>query len=211
MPTIQQIMQTGAVGSMPLLPYSSMLSNAFLWTTYGLLKREPKIWSCNVIGVFLGAYYCVNFVKNLPKHKNASVFDVSTPTLPGSVRQHFQGVMAVIFGILLLAFAKPFANTTNLIGNIGVIICMVMFASPLSVIKVVLETKSAKSIPLPFTLISCLNCFMWSMFGWFEMKDINVYLPNLMGLMSGLVQVALKIIFGDNDNLPAYTATDIAP
>ena len=172
---------------------------------------EPKIWSCNAIGVGLAAYYCVQFARNLPKHKSLSVMDISTPTLPGSVRQHTQGVAAVILGTLLLAIFKPFANTANLLGNIAVLFCIIMFASPLSVIKVVLETKSAKAIPLPFTLVSCVNCFMWSVFGFFEMRDINVYLPNLLGLTSGLVQVALKIIFGDNDNLPAYATADVAP
>lgn len=204
MPTIKEITSAGTVGNMPLLPYSSMLSNAFLWTTYGLMKMEPTIWSCNSVGIFVAAYYCVQFAKNLPKHKGSSVLEISTPTLPGSVRQHLQAVSAVIVGALLLAIFKPFANTANLLGNVAVLFCVLMFASPLSVIKVVLETKSAKAIPLPFTVVSVLNCLMWTVFGWFEMKDVNVYLPNILGLISGLVQLALKIRFGDNDNLPIF-------
>lgn len=169
------------------------------------------MWSCNTVGIVLAIYYFMEFVKNIPKHKSSSILDVSTPTLPGSVRQHVQGVSAVILGTLLLAVFKPFANTTNLLGNIAVLVCILMFASPLSVIKQVLESKSANAIPLPFTLVSCVNCFMWVVFGWFEMKDINVYLPNMLGLTSGLVQVALKLMFGDNDKLPVYAAGDVAP
>ncbi len=34
-PTIRNIMKEESVGSLPLLPYSSMCVNAFLWFTYG--------------------------------------------------------------------------------------------------------------------------------------------------------------------------------
>lgn len=139
-----------------------------LWLFPGLLKHEAGVWSCNMVGLFLGIYYTVQFIRNMPAGKSASVMDVSTPTLPGSVRNHVQGISAVFLGTLLLAFFKPFAErTTPLIGNIGVVVCLVMFASPLSVIKIVLDTKSAKAIPLPFTIISSLNCFMWSVYGWY--------------------------------------------
>ena len=52
---------------------------------------------------------------------------------------------------------------------------------------------------------------MWVVFGWFEMKDVNVYLPNILGLASGLVQVALKLMFGDNEKPPVYATIDVAP
>jgi solute carrier family 50 protein (sugar transporter) len=39
-PTIRQISATRNVGSMPLLPYSSMIANGFLWFIYGRLCEE---------------------------------------------------------------------------------------------------------------------------------------------------------------------------
>jgi solute carrier family 50 protein (sugar transporter) len=176
------------------------------------MKHEPSIWSCNGVGVVLAIYYCLQFALNVPKTKQSSILEASTPTLPGTVKQHVQGVTAVIAGTTFLAIFKPFAdNTANLIGNIAVLFCILMFASPLSVIRVVLQTKSAKSIPLPFTVVSCLNCFMWVVFGWFKLKDVNVYLPNVLGLTFGVIQVALKLMFGDKDGLPAYAGVGIAP
>lgn len=83
----------------------------------------------------------------------------------------------------------------GLIGNSAVLFCMLMFASPLAALKEVLRTRSAKSIPLPFTLATILNCFLWSVAGLGEFKDFNIYFPNLLGLAFGLVQVGLKILF----------------
>jgi solute carrier family 50 (sugar transporter) len=79
----------------------------------------------------------------------------------------------------------------------GVLLCMVMFGSPLATLKTVILTKSARSIPLPFTVASTINCFLWSVAGLFKLKDFNVYFPNLVGLTFSLVQVALKLKYGD--------------
>lgn len=177
------------------------------------MLREPKIWSCNAVGIVLAIYYGVQFARLVPKSKQASLLEATTPTLPGTVAQHLHSFAAVVFATTLLAITKPFGqNTANLIGNTAVLFCVCMFASPLSVIRVVLETKSAKSIPLPFTVVSCFNCFLWVVFGLFEKKDANIYLPNILGLTFGIIQVILKLTFGDSDAiLPAYQSVAIAP
>jgi solute carrier family 50 protein (sugar transporter) len=81
------------------------------------------------------------------------------------------------------------------IGNIAVLFCVAMFASPLAALQTVLHTKSAKSIPLPFTLATVLNCLLWSVVGLLDMHDANIYLPNLLGLAFGIAQVVLKLVY----------------
>ena len=54
--TIRKISAKKSVGSLPLLPYSSMVASAFTWGSYGILKGESNIWSSNGIGLLLGAY-----------------------------------------------------------------------------------------------------------------------------------------------------------
>ena len=56
-PTIKQISKDQSVGSLPLLPYSSMVANCFLWLVYGLLKHESKVWSTNLIGLIMALIY----------------------------------------------------------------------------------------------------------------------------------------------------------
>jgi solute carrier family 50 protein (sugar transporter) len=87
-----------------------------------------------------------------------------------------------------------------MVGNLGVILCVCMFASPLAALKVVLQTRSAKAIPLPFTLASILNCFLWSVAGLFDMHDYAIYVPNLLGLSFGLAQVGLKLVYGSGSS-----------
>ena len=186
-PTIKKVKEEKTVGTLPLLPYSSMVASAFIWTTYGILRNEAKVWSSNGIGLVMAAYYMFSFIRHSPK---------SSPTLPGSVRQHAIGVLGIILATLLVAMS-PVTDPSSLIGPVGVLLTIGMFGSPLSALKTVVQTKSAASIPLPFTLASLANCLMWSVAGLFRMKDVNIYFPNLLGLSFSVAQVALKLAYGD--------------
>mmetsp|Transcript_14685 Transcript_14685/g.20057 ORF Transcript_14685/g.20057 Transcript_14685/m.20057 type:complete len:243 (-) Transcript_14685:331-1059(-) len=187
-PTILQIARDGSVGGLPLLPYSSMIANAFVWVVYGLLKSESKIVTPNGIGLVLGIYY----YKQFSRHVSASATN-----LPGTLSQHWNGLVMIISLVLLLATGLTKDMAAELIGKFGVLICMIMFASPLSAMKVVIETRSADSIPLPFTIACVVNCALWSVVGVLDMDDFNVYFPNLVGLSAGLAQLALKGLYGD--------------
>jgi solute carrier family 50 protein (sugar transporter) len=199
-PTIQQVEKDKSVGPLPLLPYSSMIANCFLWLAYGMMKHEYKIWVTNLIGLLLGTYYFLIFIKYAP-HKS--------PTLPGSIQQHTNACLAVVLGTFGFVFLSPFNNPAEVIGNIAVIFCVAMFASPLAALKTVLVTRSAESIPLPFSIATVMNCFLWSILGLFDMHDFNVYFPNLLGLAFGLAQVGLKLTFGDGSGKPGPEKLDL--
>lgn len=166
-----------------------MMANCFLWMVYGILKQESKIWATNGIGVVFGLFYFLRFIKFAPP---------KSPTYPGSIGQHISACVAILAasaGVILLC---PVNEAASIIGNLAVILCIAMFGSPLASLKTVLKTKSAKSIPLPFTIATVINCVLWSVAGIFQMKDIKVYFPNVLGLTFGMAQVALKLFYGDD-------------
>mmetsp|Transcript_45346 Transcript_45346/g.96433 ORF Transcript_45346/g.96433 Transcript_45346/m.96433 type:complete len:280 (-) Transcript_45346:400-1239(-) len=188
LPTILQISRDKTVGSLPLLPYSSMVANAFLWVTYGILKEQPSIWAPNSVGVVLGSFYFAAFVR----HCGPSASD-----LPGTAGQHLRGTGAVVLFALGLTLGGAVADASEIIGKVGVFFCVVLFASPLAALKTVVVTKSAVSIPLPFTVACFVNCLSWSVLGWYKMNDFNIYFPNLLGLSCAVAQLALKGMYGN--------------
>ena len=196
-----------SVGNLPLLPYSSMIANCVLWMVYGILRKETKVWFTNLIGLLFGLFYFLQFIKHTPPNSTS---------LPGTVRQHLQGCLAIIAGSAAWVFAcyltvrrkgMWMSFAAGFIGNSAVMFCMLMFASPLVALAAVLRTRSAKSIPLPFTLATILNCFLWSVAGLGDFNDFNIYFPNLLGLAFGLIQVGLKIHF-DNRSSTAIKTED---
>ena len=109
------------------------------------------------------------------------------------------GVVTSIVGAAGLAFHY---DCPEAVGSAAVLLCMALFASPLSTLKTVVETKSAESIPFPFTVASLLACFCWSVTGFLELHDMNVIVPNFTGFLFGLAQLGLKLHYRDDD--PAY-------
>ena len=214
-PTIQQVRRDKSVGSLPLLPYSSMAASSFIWTVYGFLKHEPKLWSCCIVGVALALYYLHNFIQYAPDQ---------SPTFPGSVAQHVKFVALTVVATFVIlsqwewlaggvsptsSSASSSTSTTStttslepadILGCGGLVLSISMFAAPLAALQHVLTSKSAKSIPWPFTLASLVNCFLWSVTGLYEMNDANVYIPNVLGLTFALAQVSLKVLYGDGKN-----------
>ena len=185
LPTMLQIARDKTVGKLPLLPYSTMISNSSLWLMYGLLENLTSVSRCSVVGVMMGAYYISVFVQHCGQ--NAS-------NLPGTVLQHVQGAGAIILLNLCLA-VSGFRYASDIIGKEGVIICIILFASPLSTMQSVIATQSAESIPLSFTLACLINCTAWFVAGYWQMKDFNIYFPNMLGIVSAAVQVLLKCMF----------------
>jgi len=103
-----------------------------------------------------------------------------------------QGCATVIFVTLYFTWL----GQVEWIGRLGVAFCLALFASPLVALRTVCQTKSATSIPWPFTLATTVNCGLWTVWGVFAMHDCNVYIPNSLGLLFALVQIALKVSYG---------------
>jgi len=192
LPTIQKIAADKNVGDLPLLPYSSMVANAFLWVMYGALKSELKVIVPNTFGFFMGMYYTWQFCRFCPKNSY---------NLPGTIVQHKIFTSSIIFSAILIVGVLKRQHSSNIIGKLGVTVCIILFASPLAALKTVMKKKSAKSIPLPFTLACLINCFLWSVAGLFEMKDFYIYFPNLLGFASAAVQLFLLILYREKKDL----------
>lgn len=181
-PTVQAFTRRQMVGSLPLLPYTSMLSNSFAWTVYGLLNSEPKLWTSNFVGFTLSIYYFLSFARYAPH---------GAATLPGTFDQHVQGFVSVLAFVLWYARHKK----SGPIGKVAVLINLAMYASPLSAIKAVLEAKSSEAIPLPLTVASLASCIFWTITGYLDMHDPYVWIPTTFGIIFGIAQVALKLHF----------------
>ena len=191
-PTVHRIVHDGKVGDFPLLPYTVMIISATMWFAYGLLRGEAQIWACNGIALVMGLYYLLNYIRFAHTASTAT-------TLPGTVEQHIHAALFTMMACVLwtiLQFSGQ--DPAWLIGKVGMVFGVLLFASPLTVLRVVIETKSALSIPLPFTIASTINCFLWSVSGLWQLGDPNIYIPNLLGLGFSLAQLALKVYYQEN-------------
>eukprot|EP00569_Conticribra_weissflogii_P007976 CAMPEP_0171328266 /NCGR_PEP_ID=MMETSP0878-20121228/548_1 /TAXON_ID=67004 /ORGANISM="Thalassiosira weissflogii, Strain CCMP1336" /LENGTH=158 /DNA_ID=CAMNT_0011828103 /DNA_START=394 /DNA_END=870 /DNA_ORIENTATION=+ len=141
-----------------------------------------------MVGAILGVYYFKEFKSYCP---------VGSSNLPGTARQHKLIVSWIIFANLFVVFNMSKTKAADIIGKEAVFMYVVLFASPLAALKDVIETKSAVSIPLPFTIASTLNCSLWSIVGLLKLNDFNIYFPCMLGLGCAVLQLCLKGIYDD--------------
>lgn len=190
LPTIFEVARTKSVGDLPLLPYSSMAANGFIWSLYGWLTDSPAVKWANIMGALLGSYYFVQFKKYSPAGASG---------LPGTMKQHMIVVAWTVLAntFLLSNFSRKTA--ADIIGKEGTLIYIILFASPLVAAQQVIATKNAASIPLPFTIASTINCSLWSVVGLLLMNDVYIYFPSIMGLLCALAQLFLKGMYNDSN------------
>ena len=181
-PTIQEVIAKKTTGGLPPLGYFSMFANGYLWCGYGISAgMDPTIICPNITGMLAGAYYSYNFYKH-----NSGQHDL-TPYYAGTAA-------SVVSTTGLLLFAPELAQTS--LGYLGCAVVVAMFSGPLMVIKEVIDTKSTKNLPFPMAIATVVNCSLWLGFGLLVIDDPFVWFPNVLGLGSGIAQLALFAKYG---------------
>lgn len=201
-PTVYRFDRQKSTQSLPLLPYTSMIANCFLWAVYGALKNDISIWGTNGIGFILGVIYTTVFVKHSSTSNNPSTQTdlkkeaavAAAATTSTNITLHRNGLIAILlYAALLSSYGTP--SATELLGNTAVVLCIILFASPLAALRDVLKARSAHAIPTPFAVATLINCVLWSITGRYVMHDSNIVVPNVMGALLALTQLVVKVWF----------------
>ncbi len=111
--------------------------------------------------------------------------------------------------ILILAFTGLLFSTLSMVGvwaldkagnksmwgSTAVAAVLLYYIIPLSSIFQVVKHRDASSIYLPLGCCAILNGGCWTIYG-LAIGDINIWPPNLFGVVIGGIQVALRIGYG---------------
>jgi len=186
-PIMIKFHRESSVGSLPLLPFSSMVINAFAWFTYGFLMSKPKLWIPNLVALPLTMFYVIQYIR-YSRQKSTSLF---------------RHLFILLFGIVTTAGSTvvlPFHLSSYVTGIESMLFSILRDSSSLASIPEIIRKKCADSIPLPVTIASLINCTLWVVYGIFDIDDAKVYVPNLIRLFSNLIQMFLVVKFGSRKN-----------
>lgn len=184
-PTMMSVIRYKSTLGMPLLSYSVMVASAYVWVLYGILLQRKRIIISSGAGMVLGALYF--FI--LARYKRIE-------TIPKWF--HLLCVTVIMITMSALAFCLERSEAIDMVGDMGAVFTLLMFAAPLSAIKTVIETNTSMAIPLPLTVASVVACALWSIVGLGKMHDEKVYVPEILGLVLSLVQVGVKWYYWDS-------------
>ncbi|KAG8378158.1 hypothetical protein BUALT_Bualt08G0108900 [Buddleja alternifolia] len=187
--TFKRIIKKRSTEQFSGIPYVMTLLNCLLSAWYGLPFVSPNnllVSTINGTGAAIESIYVMIFLIFAPKKEKAKIFGllililtvfaiivfVSLFALHGSGRKLFCGIAATVFSII-------------------------MYGSPLTIIRLVIKTKSVEFMPFFLSLFVFLCGTCWFVFGLLG-KDPFVAIPNGFGSGLGTVQLILYAIYRNN-------------
>lgn len=187
MPTFVTIMKKKAVEKYSPVPYLATLMNCMLWCFYGLPFVTPNsllVITINVAGLIFESIYLTIFLIYSDAKQRAKIIMI----IVGEIA--FVAAVAAV----VLTTADTHEQRSMMVGILCIIFGTCMYASPLSVMKLVITTKSVKYMPFTLSLISFINGVCWTSYALLKF-DLYMIIPNGIGTFLGLVQLAIYAIY----------------
>ncbi|XP_010459386.1 PREDICTED: bidirectional sugar transporter SWEET5-like [Camelina sativa] len=191
-PTIVKIWKMKSVSEFKPDPYVATVLNCMMWTFYGLPFVQPDsllVITINGTGLFMELVYVTIFF----------IFATS----PIRRRITIAMVIEVIFMTVVIFCTLYFLHTTKqrsmLIGILCIVFNVVMYAAPLTVMKLVIKTKSVKYMPFFLSLANLTNGVVWLIYACLKF-DPYILVPNSLGALSGIIQLILYAIYYKTTN-----------
>ncbi|XP_010064812.1 bidirectional sugar transporter SWEET1 [Eucalyptus grandis] len=168
------------------IPYVMTLLNCLLSAWYGLPFVSPNnmlVSTINGTGAAIEVLYVVGFLFYAPRKEKTKIFGL------------FMLVLTVFATIALVSLFALHGNKRKLFcGVAATVFSITMYASPLSIMRLVIKTKSVEYMPFFLSLFVFLCGTSWFVFGLLG-NDIFVFLPNGFGCGLGTAQLILYFIY----------------
>ncbi|CAL0305190.1 unnamed protein product [Lupinus luteus] len=188
LPTFYRVCKKKSTEGFQAIPYIAALFSAMLWIFYAYVKTGAILLiTINAFGCMIETIYLAIFITYCPKKIRMS-------TLRMIILVNIGGCCAIVLLIHLLAKGD---GRVKILGWICVVFSTSVFAAPLSIIRVVIRTKSVEFLPFPLSLLLTISAVMWLLYG-VTLKDIYVTLPNIVGLTFGTIQMILYALYRKN-------------
>ncbi|XP_049387411.1 bidirectional sugar transporter SWEET1-like [Solanum stenotomum] len=198
--TFKRIIENKSTEQFSGIPYVMTFLNCLLSAWYGL----PFITSNNIlIATINGAGAAIELIYVL-------IFFLYAPNKQ-------KGKILAMLILVILAFAAAAVisvlafhgkNRQLFCGTAATIFSIVMYASPMSIIRLVIKTKSVEYMPFFLSFAVVVSCSCWFTYAMLGM-DPFVGISTGVGLALGIVQLILYFIYCDKKILnKKTTATD---
>ena len=178
-PFIKLVKESLKVNEVPGILLICSFMNCILWADYGLNKNTFQVYLANGIGGAITLIWITIYLIYLGKKslKIALFLIILLMVLVG-------GISYIFYKII----------NEEITGFVAMIFNILMYAAPGEKIFQVFKTKQYKLIPI-FSTIGGLSCSLcWLIFAIYKM-DINMIIPNGLGLLFAILQIIVYLIF----------------
>ncbi|XP_047340464.1 bidirectional sugar transporter SWEET7-like [Impatiens glandulifera] len=182
-PTFLKIYKKKTVEQYSPVPYIATIGNCALWVLYGLPDVTPGstlVISINGAGFVIQLVYLLVFICYSDKKRRVRMVAVIMVEL----------VLVATLAVLVLNLVHTRKLRSRIIGIICIFGNVCMYASPLSVMRMVVSTKSVEYMPFSLSLAAFANAVCWTTYALIKF-DPNIVVPNGLGMLFALAQLIL--------------------
>ncbi|XP_047321080.1 bidirectional sugar transporter N3-like [Impatiens glandulifera] len=168
-----------------VLPYVLALFSASVWLFYAILTtRAVLLLSINIFGCVIETIYITIFIYYARRQIKRKTIKLVLCLNVG------------VFTAILLStlFLVPSSFRGTVVGWICVSLFVLVFAAPLSIAFEVVKTRSVEFMPFTLSFSLTISAIVWFVYG-ILLTDLLVSLPNVIGLLLGIVQMILYGIY----------------
>ncbi|KAJ7945072.1 Bidirectional sugar transporter SWEET [Quillaja saponaria] len=183
LPTFVQIWKKKSVEQYSPAPYLATLVNCMVWTLYGIPMVHPHsilVVTINGSGTAIELIYVILFLIYSDKKKRLKVLLVLMIEL----------IFITVLTLLVLTIVHSIKKRSAIVGTICILFNIMMYASPLAVMKLVITTKSVEYMPFFLSFASFANGVAWTSYALIRF-DPFITIPNGLGTLFGLAQLLL--------------------
>ncbi|XP_030530822.1 bidirectional sugar transporter SWEET4-like [Rhodamnia argentea] len=182
-PTFYRIIKNKSVEEFQVYPYLFTVLNCIFWIIYGLPFVHPDsllVVTINGVGLVMELIYlCIFFTYAPNKGRKKVVY-----WLCGEVV-----FIAVVSLVVLLVF-HDHNRRILAFGIICDVFNIIMYGSPLIIMKKVITTKSVEYMPFYLSLANFLNGCVWTAYALIKL-DIFILISNGLGALAATAQLIL--------------------
>ncbi|XP_042404347.1 bidirectional sugar transporter SWEET12-like [Zingiber officinale] len=183
-PTFYRICKKKSTESFHSVPYVVGLFSATMWVYYGILTADVLLLTINIAVCFIEVIYLFIFLLYAPAKSRTFTTKLIVMINLG------------VFGCLLLVsnlFIKE-SRRAQITGGICASFAVSVFVAPLSIIRLVIRTKSVEYMPFSLSFFLTLSAIAWFSYGML-LGDLFVAVPNVFGFLLGITQIIIYLIY----------------
>ncbi|XAR51854.1 hypothetical protein NMG60_11006616 [Bertholletia excelsa] len=187
-PTMYRILEKKSVEEFKPDPYLAGAMNCIFWIFYGLPIVHPHstlVVTINSIGLALQLGYLAIFFTYGDKKLRIKIMLVLLVELI---------VFAAIASVALLKF-HAHNPRINFVGAFCVFFGIILYSSPLTIMKKVIQTKSVEFMPFWLSFAAWSNGVVWSAYAFIGGIDYYILTGNGVGALLATAQLILYVMY----------------
>ncbi|KAF5807127.1 putative SWEET sugar transporter [Helianthus annuus] len=191
-PTFLKIVKLKSVQAYKPDTYLATLMNCSMWLFYGLPIVHPHsllVVTINSAGILITLTFCSIFF----------IYSSWTCRRKMIIVLILEAIVIAAMVTVTLTLSHTHPARSMLVGILCLVFNIIMYASPLTIMKTVIRTKSVKYMPVCISIGNLLNGSIWVVYAALEF-DPFIMIPNAVGAVSGMIQIGLYVKYYKTTN-----------